>query len=77
MNKIAEELDRRLKLLDRTTAEHVERLVSDALALAGDSAGKLSPDQWPAGYFDRTAGALAGEHLDRPEQGSSPTREAW
>ncbi|MFI5378632.1 MAG: hypothetical protein ACHRHE_04995 [Tepidisphaerales bacterium] len=34
-------------------------------------------DQWPDGYFEQTAGALAGEQFDRPQQGLSPTREAW
>jgi len=33
--------------------------------------------QWPADYFERTAGALAGELLERPEQGDTPLREAW
>ena len=33
--------------------------------------------QWPADYFERTAGALAGEPLERPAQGDAPLREAW
>jgi hypothetical protein len=33
--------------------------------------------QWPAYYFERTAGALAGEPLERPAQGDVPLREAW
>ena len=77
MNKVVEELDRRLKQLDRATAEQVERLVRDALALTGGSAHAAASQQWPEGYFERTAGALAGEPFDRPQQGSSPTREAW
>jgi hypothetical protein len=33
--------------------------------------------QWPADYFERTAGALAGEPLERRAQGDTPPREAW
>jgi hypothetical protein len=75
MNKVARELDQRLQQLDRATAEHVERLVLDALALAGGPA--TTPRQWPQGYFERTAGALAGERMERPEQGTPPAREDW
>jgi hypothetical protein len=32
---------------------------------------------WPAGYFEQTAGALAGEDFDRPPQGDLPKRDAW
>ena len=32
---------------------------------------------WPAGYFARTAGMLAGERLERPEQGAVEPREDW
>jgi hypothetical protein len=77
MNKVVEELDRRLKLLDRTTAERVEGLVRDALALAGEPVNGTASQQWPEGYFDRTAGALTGEHFERPQQGPLPTREKW
>jgi hypothetical protein len=78
MSHIAEELDRCLLQLDATTARRVEALVRDALALAGGPA----PDQpmtgkWPDCYFDRTAGALAGEDLKRPAQGEMESRERW
>jgi hypothetical protein len=33
--------------------------------------------QWPPDYFERTAGVLAGEPLERPAQGGAPLREAW
>ena len=33
--------------------------------------------QWPAGYFERTAGALTGERMERPAQGETPAREFW
>lgn len=32
---------------------------------------------WPTGYFEQTAGALAGEELERPPQGDLPAREVW
>jgi hypothetical protein len=36
------------------------------------------PTQWPAGYFERTAGTLAGEAFERPAQDLAPEeRDAW
>jgi hypothetical protein len=32
---------------------------------------------WPPGYFERTAGKLAGEPLERPSQGAVGQREEW
>ena len=32
---------------------------------------------WPSGYFARTAGMLAGECLERLEQGTVEQREVW
>jgi len=32
---------------------------------------------WPAGYFEQTAGALAGEDFERPPQGDLPQRNDW
>ena len=32
---------------------------------------------WPAGYFTRTAGAFAGEPLERPPQLPFEKREEW
>ena len=32
---------------------------------------------WPVGYFEETAGKLAGEEFQRPEQGELPQRDAW
>jgi hypothetical protein len=32
---------------------------------------------WPAGYFARTAGMLAGERFERLEQGTVEQREEW
>ena len=77
MKAIAEELERRLAELDPPIAEQVERLVRDALALADWSAARPISGGWPEGYFARTAGALAGEPFERPQQGVLPEREAW
>jgi hypothetical protein len=35
-------------------------------------AGNGAVAAWPAGYFDQTAGALAGEEFLRPHQGELP-----
>ena len=32
---------------------------------------------WPEGYFEQTAGALAGEDFERPPQGELPSRDEW
>jgi hypothetical protein len=74
MNRIAQELDEKLRTLDPPRAQYLESLVREALNRAelGESASG-----WPAGYFDRTAGALAGEEFERPPQGDLPTRDAW
>ena len=37
----------------------------------------LQPAGWPEDYFARTAGVLAGERLERPEQGGTEMREDW
>jgi hypothetical protein len=76
MKAIAEELDRRLAQLDPPTADKVEQLVRDALALADGSAAR-PVSSWPHDYFARTAGALTGEEFERPQQGSLPEHEAW
>lgn len=34
-------------------------------------------DDWPSGYFERTAGAFANEPLERPAQGDYEKREGW
>ncbi|HSU68893.1 MAG TPA: hypothetical protein VLJ39_18570 [Tepidisphaeraceae bacterium] len=77
MSGIADELDQRLKQLDGATAEQLEKLVRDALALVEPTARARRQSPWPEGYFQRTAGALAGEELERPAQGELPQREAW
>ena len=50
----------------------------DGTAVRLDIGGTGEPaSQWPAGYFERTAGVLAGERMERPAQGDSPVREVW
>ncbi len=34
-------------------------------------------EAWPAGYFQKTAGAFAGEPLERPPQLPFEKREEW
>jgi len=67
MTAIAKELDARLRALDPQTAAHVEKLVREALALVDGRAANGHSD-WPAGYFDETAGSFANERIERPEQ---------
>lgn len=71
MNQLARQLDERLSSLEPEQAKLLESLVREALARveAGQS--------WPAGYFERTAGALAGEDFERPDQGELPHSASW
>ena len=73
MSSIAQELDQQMSIHDPATARRVEQLVRDALALAKTAKNGA----WPAGYFEQTAGALAGEQFERPDQGTLEQREAW
>jgi hypothetical protein len=38
---------------------------------------KTGASAWPKGYFERTAGAFAGEHFERPPQLPFEKREEW
>ena len=81
MSPIVRELDARLHALDARTARMVEQLVRDALQLASEKmarpGGNVAGAGWPDHYFERTAGALAGETFERPPQGSPEERETW
>ena len=66
MSTIATELDARLQQLAPDAAMHIERLIHQALA---ESGLPRAADQWPPGYFAQTAGAFAGELIERPPQG--------
>ena len=48
----------------------------DGTAVRLDIGGTDEPaSQWPTGYFERTAGALSGEPMERPAQGELPVCE--
>ena len=42
-----------------------------------ENAEANSSQGWPDGYFEQTAGALAGEEFERPPQGELPSRDDW
>lgn len=77
MSTVVEELDAALKSADAKIARRLERLVREALALANVATEKTDANGWPEGYFERTAGCLAGEEFERPEQLPLQTREPW
>ena len=58
---------------DGTRAEVIP-LTPTIPAATGASVELLS---WPPGYFEQTAGALAGEVFERSPQGDLPVREVW
>lgn len=49
--------------------------LSQVASSSPDSAS--APAAWPTGYFEQTAGALADEGFERPNQGELGEREAW
>ena len=52
----------------------------ESLAKQGDQNGngvKAESSAWPKQYFERTAGAFAGEPLERPPQLPFEEREEW
>ena len=77
MNRIAQELDEKLRTLDPPRARYLESLVREALGRAERDELGDSPSGWPAGYFEQTAGALSGEDFERPPQGDLPCRDNW
>jgi hypothetical protein len=62
----------KLRTLDPVRARHLENLVRKAL----NEVGNLPPE-WPAGFFELTSGALAGEEFERPIRGEFPRRDDW
>jgi hypothetical protein len=77
MTQIAEELDARLRMLAPAQAQHLEALVREAMLRSEPVASTITGNDWPPGYFERTAGALVGEEYERPLQGDLPIREDW
>lgn len=76
MNRIAEELDKKLQNLDPERARELESMVRDAIARMDAKSG-VSESGWPEGYFESTAGSLAGERFERGDQGELPKRDEW
>jgi hypothetical protein len=77
MNRLAQELDEKLRTLDPDRAQRLEAVVRKAIDQADQEDDGAGPSRWPDGYFEQTAGALAGEEFERPPQGELPTREDW
>ncbi len=77
MNRLAQQLDEKLRTLDPVRARDLESRVRDALRQAEQDAVKNGRSGWPDGYFDETAGVLEGEAFKRPPQGELPRRDAW
>jgi hypothetical protein len=75
MNAIAQELDARLQTLDQAAARVLERVIRDAIELAGVE--KPSRASWPTGFFDRIREDWGAEPFERPPQGELETREDW
>jgi hypothetical protein len=77
MTQIALELDDRLRRLDARTAEHVESLVREVVALTGPMELPKDAMGYPPGYFEATAGSFANEPLERPAPLPHEEREDW
>ena len=77
MNRLAQQLDEKLRALDPQRASELESRVREALQQVEQDAADDRRSGWPVGYFDDTAGKLAGEEFQRPEQGELPQRDSW
>ena len=77
MSSVVDDLDAALKRADAKVARRLERIVRDAIALADIPPAKTDANGWPEGYFERTAGCLAGEEFERPELLPFEKREPW
>ncbi len=77
MNRLAQQLDEKLRALDPQRASELESRVREALQQVEQDDTNDRRSDWPLGYFDDTAGKLAGEEFQRPEQGELPQRDSW
>lgn len=80
MTAIARELDEKLKSLDARSADSLERLVRDALALITTQNGSSTTapaHRLPPDFFQRIAQEFGPEPFERPPQGEPEQREAW
>ena len=75
MNAIARELATKLQTLDDATAAVLERVVRDAIELAGGE--KRPPATWAPGFFDHIREDWGDEPFERPPQGELEIREDW
>ena len=76
VNRIAEELDEKLRQLDPERAKSLESMVRNAMDKI-ENEPRRSPEGWPEGYFENTAGALAAERFERAPQGDMQHRDEW
>jgi len=71
MSSLTEELSSTLERLDSKSAECLARLVRDAMEITrtrlvnGEPSAESAAD-WPAGYYETTAGSFADEPFDFP-----------
>lgn len=81
MNRIAEELDAKLRTLDEVRAGRLSLMVRDAMRAVEQRTPidrMLGVENgWPEGYFAEHAGSLAGERFERETQGELPDGESW
>ena len=77
MNQLAEQLDEKLRTLDPPRARFLESRVREAIDEAEGADFSNGDTAWPDGYFEQTAGSLAGEDFERAPQGELPRRDEW
>ena len=80
MGTLTTDLQTALKQLDPDAASKLERLVRDAIDLAQSlktRPGVVNASGWPAGYFEKFAGCLAGEQWDLPADPPPEPTPEW
>ena len=87
MNRIAIELDEKLRTLDERRAAELARRVKEAIVAADVYEPPfINPNidpmlgvenGWPVGYFASTAGMFANEPFERDDQGVAEERDDW
>jgi hypothetical protein len=71
MSGVTSDLEKALHQLDDRSAQLLEQLVRDALALVRENGtrtliGPVDAMGWPVGYFEKYAGCLAGVNWQPP-----------
>ncbi len=80
MSTLTADLQDTLKKLDPDAASKLERLVRDAMDLAGPTppkAGAVDANGWPLGYWEKFSGCLAGEQWDLPDDPPPEPTPDW